>query len=341
MTLAHHLLFTIAALTLTGFTAAGCGGQKQRAHVFTYAQEQPAGSLRGESMVFFQQQLQQRSGGRIRVELYCGGVLGTERDVMDLVATGALQGTRGAFFADANPKYKIMTMPFLVEDWEQAIRLARSPFMGDINRQASDRGWHVPATGISQGFRAHTNSVRPIRRPADLRGLRMRVPAQDVLIRTAIAFGANPVEIPAVEIYQALQTGVVDGQDNPPSNIWDYKIYEVSEYLSVTNYATGPDPLLVNLTWYQSLPEDLQAIFDQVARETMALSDQLYRDQEQEYLSRLADKLQVNYVTGEALQEFREAVRPVYEHYIQQGELTAAEIAAARAAARSPKEPGG
>ena len=85
-------------------------------------------------------------------------------------------------------------------------------------------------------------------------------------MRTALAFGSNPQAIPAVEIYQALQTGVVDGQDNPPSNIWDYKLHEVSKYVTITNYATGPDPLLVNLRWYESLPGDLRQVFDTVAR---------------------------------------------------------------------------
>ncbi|MGI9455845.1 MAG: TRAP transporter substrate-binding protein, partial [Aeoliella sp.] len=292
------------------------------------------GSLRGESMEFFKRELEQRTKGRIQVELYCGGVLGTERAVMDLVATGALQGTRGGFFADANPKFNIIMMPFLVEGWDQAIRLVNSDFMRRINEEARASGWHIPATGISQGFRAHTNNVRPIRHPDDLKGLKMRVPPQDVFVRTARAFGANPQEIPAIEIYQSLQTGVVDGQDNPPSNIWDYKIHEVSKFMTVTNYATGPDPLLVNLAWYEGLPDDLKLVFDQVAQATISLSDRLNRDAEAGYIERLSERLEVNFVTGEALEDFRQAVSPVYQHYIEQGKMTAAEIEAARLAAR-------
>ena len=108
----------------------------------------------------------------------------------------------------------------------------------------------------------------------------MRVPPQDVFVQTALAFGANPQEIAAVEVYQALQTGRVDGQDNAASNIWDYKIHEVSEFMTVTNYATGPDPFFVNLEWYESLPDDLRRIFDTVAREAIALSDKLNREKE-------------------------------------------------------------
>ena len=305
-----------------------------RPFVFAYSNEQPIGSLRSQSMLIFKEQLEQQTDGRIQVELYFGGVLGTERELMDLVATGALQGTRGGFFADANPKFRLLTLPFLVDGWDQAINLVNSDFMQELNQGARERGWHIPATGISQGFRAHTNNVGPITHPDDLAGLKMRVPPQDVFVQTALAFGANPQEIPAVEIYQALQMGVVDGQDNPPSNIWDYKVFEVSKFMTITNYATGPDPMLVNLDWYESLPADLQQIFDRVAREAIAFSDQLNRKQEEEYINKLSEKLAVNQVVGRELLPFREAVKPVYDYYVQKGELTWDEVERARQAAR-------
>ena len=279
-----------------------------------------------------------RRNGRIKVELFFGGALGTERELMDFAALGAIQGTRGGLFADANPKFNLLTLPFLVADWDEALRLVNSPFMESMNEAARDRGWHVPATGISQGFRVHTNNKRPFTHPNDIRGLRMRVPPQDVFVQTALAFGANPQEIPAIEIYQALQTGRVDGQDNAASNIWDYKIYEVSRFMTVTNYATGPDPFFVNLAWYESLPEDLQDIFDEVARNTIRVSDTLNREKEAKYIQQLAEKLELNHVHGEALEPFRDAVRPVYEYYVQRGDFTWKEIDAARRAARGEVE---
>ncbi len=308
--------------------------QDAGALVFKYGNEQPEGALRSQSMLFFKEELEKRSEGRIRVELFFGGTLGNERELMDLVATGALQGTRGGFFADANPKFTLYTLPFLVDDWDQALRLVGSDFTRAVNEGARARGFHIPATGISQGFRAHTNNERPIKHPDDLKGLKMRVPAQEVYVETARAFGANPQEIPYIEVYQALQTGVVDGQDNAPSNIWDFKVYEVSKYLTISNYATGPDPLMVNLAWYESLPPDLQKLFDEVAREAMVHSDRLNRDQEDEFVSQLSDKLEVNRLSQEELVPFRDAVKPVYDHFIAKGDFSQADIDAARQAAR-------
>ena len=123
---------------------------------------------------------------------------------------------------------------------------------------------------------------------------------------------------------------VVDGQDNAPSNIWDFKIHEVSKYLTITNYATGPDPLMVNLEWYESLPCDLRDIFDEVSRETMRFSDRINREKEAEYIEKISNKLEVNHVTGDDLMPFRDAVKPVYQYFENKGILTLGEIQKAR-----------
>lgn len=307
---------------------------EQDGYVFRYGHSQSPSSARSQSMLFFEQQLEERSAGRIQVENYFSGVLGSEREMMDMVATGVLQGTRGGLFADANPKYAIFMLPFLVEDWDQALRLVNSSFAQRINAGARENGFHVPATGISQGFRAHTNNVRPITTPEDLRGLKMRVPPQLVYVLTAQMFGASPQEMPASEIYGALRTGVLDGQDNPPSNIWDYNIYEVQDYMTVTHYSTGPDPFVVDLNWYTDLPEDLQVLFDAVAIEAIQYSDELNRTAEEAMIEKLGEVLQVNFLRGEELRPFQELALGVYEHFVDQGVVTTEEIRQAKAIAR-------
>jgi C4-dicarboxylate-binding protein DctP len=283
------------------------------------------------SMTFFKQELEKRTKGKIKVENYFSAVLGTEFEILDMVATGALQGTRSGGFTNVNKKYNIFMLPFLVEDWDQALKLMSSDFTKKINEESKVNGFHVPACGISQGFRAHTNNVRPIKNPDDMKGLKMRVPQQEVYVINASVLGVNPQEIPYSEVYMALKLGVVDGQDNAVSNIWDFKVYEVQKYLTITNYATGPDPFMVNLDWYNSLPDDLKKIFDEVSVETMNYSDQLNREKEIEYLKLLSGKLQTNYVTAENIEKFREATKPVYQYFIDKGYFTWDEINEARA----------
>jgi C4-dicarboxylate-binding protein DctP len=267
-------------------------------------------------MIFFKKELEERSNGKIKVENYFSAILGTEFEVLDMVATGTLQGTRSGGFTNVNKQYSIFMLPFLVEDWDQAIKLMSSDFTKKINEGSRANGFHVPVCGISQGFRAHTNNVRPIESPDDIKGLKMRVPPQEVYVINAQVLGVNPQEIPYSEAYMALKLGVVDGQDNAVSNIWDYKIYEVQEFLTITNYAIGPDPFIVNLKWYSKLPDNLKKIFDEVAVEAMKFSDQLNREKEAEYIGLLSEQLKTNFVTPENREKFREASKPVYQYFI-------------------------
>ena len=240
--------------------------------VMKFGISQPQGSDRATSMEYFEKELEKRSNGRIDVQNYFGAVLGNEREMMDMVATGAMQGTRGGMFTDANPKFVIFMMPFLVNGWEQATRLMQSDWAMEIAKDAKKNGYHIPAIGVSNGFRAWSNSIRPIKSAADFKGLRIRVPQQEVYQLSMKAFGANPIAMAYSDVYQSLQMNVIDGQDNAPSNIYDYKIYEQQKYVTISNYATGPDPFMVNLAWFNTLPPDLQALHDEVAQGSHAAS---------------------------------------------------------------------
>ena len=302
----------------------------QDSFTFNYCNSQPEQHPRSQSMIFFKNEIERRTNDRIHVENYFSAILGTEMEVLDMVATGALQGTRSGGFIHANKKYYLFMLPFLVDNWDQAIQLVNSEFTNAINKEAQSNGFHIPACGISQGFRAHTNNVRPIQSPEDLKGLKMRVPAQEVYVVNSQILGVNPQQLPYSEVYMALKTGVVDGQDNAVSNIWDFKIYEVQKYLTISYYATGPDPFMVNLDWYNSLPIELQKTFDEVALETMKYSDQLNREQEGLYITQLEEKLETNYVTPGDLKKFRAATLPVYQYFIDKGYFSWDDIRSAR-----------
>jgi TRAP-type transport system periplasmic protein len=314
-----------------------CGCQKQpenEVFIFRYCNSQPEQHPRSQSMVYFKEELEKRTMGKIKVENYFSAVLGTEFEILDMVATGALQGTRSGAFTNVNKKYSIFMLPFLVDGWDEAMNLLSSNFTKRINEESKVNGFHVPSCGISQGFRAHTNNKRPIETPNDLKGLKMRVPPQEVYVMNAAVLGVNPQELPYSEVYMALKLGVVDGQDNAVSNIWDFKVYEVQEYLSITNYATGPDPFMTNLEWYNTLTDSLKIIFDDTAVDAMKYSDQLNREKETEYLRLLSERLKTNYVTPENIEKFRESTKPVYKYFIDKGYFTWDDIKEARSILR-------
>ena len=327
----HPAALIVVSLALLALTA--CGDDS---HVFKYGNAQNKSDPRSVSMEFFKQELEERTAGRIQVDNYFGGILGTEREMADAVATGALQGTRGGMFEDASIRFNIVLLPFLVEDWQQAICLVRSSWMTAVAEEAKSKGLHVPAIGISQGFRAHGSNERPIRTASDFSGLKIRVPdAQEVFHRMEDALGANPQGIAQSETYSALRTGVIEGTTAPPSDLWDRRQYEVLQWITIDSHATGPDPLMVNLTWYESLPEDLRQIFDEVAREALELSDELYSSSEEEIIARLGQEVEIIRPSAEVITELRERTRPVYDFFVDRGDFTWEDINAAIEAARS------
>jgi C4-dicarboxylate-binding protein DctP len=304
--------------------------------VFRYGNAQNRTDPRSVSMVFFEEELERRSGGRIRVENYFGGILGTEREMADAVAMGALQGTRGGMFEDASIKFNIVLLPFLVETWDQAICLVRSPWMMTVASEGKGKGFHIPAVGISQGFRAHGSKKRAIRTVADFEGLKIRVPdAQEVFHRMENALGANPQGIAQAETYSALKTGVVDGTTAPPSDLWDRRQYEVLEWITIDSHATGPDPLMVNLAWYQRLPADLREVFDEVAREALEYSDTLYSETEKQIIADLGKSVEIIRLTPSARAQMEARTRPVHDYFVNRGDFTRDDINAAIAASRS------
>ena len=306
-------------------TEAEVGGEEE-VYVFQYANTQSEQHPRSQSMLQFKDALETASNGRIQVELFFDGVLGTEAEVLDMVRLGNIQGCRGGLFERANPMYLIYTMPFLFSDADDVTKVMRSEFGRAINEGALANGFYIPACGVAGGMRNVTNSVRPIYTVDDIRGLKLRTPPIDSTIRTFQALGANPQQVAYTETYMALSSGVVDGQENPFSNIVDMKFYEQQTYLSLLNWQVHPDPFYVNPAWYDSLPADLQEVFDLVAAQTMAYSDEIWLASESGYLDILRTHLEVNTVTPEARAEFVTAVQPVWQGYIDEGAFTRADI---------------
>jgi len=326
------VLLGCLTLAISSWLATGCSRDDR--YMFKYGNAQNERDPRSVSMAFFKEELEKRTDGRIKVENYFGGILGTEREMADAVAIGALQGTRGGMFEDASIKFNIVLLPFLLESWDQAIRLVRSPWMMQVAEEGKAHGFHIPAVGISQGFRAHGCSKRPINAVADFKGLKIRVPgAQEVFHRMEVALGANPQGIAQAETYSALKTGVVEGTTAPPSDLWDRRQYEVLEWITIDRHSTGPDPLMVNLEWYEGLPDDLRTIFDEVAREALQYSDELYMKTEEGIIAKLSAEAEIIRPSPSTIADMKARTRAVYDFLVDRGDFTWEDIHAALAAA--------
>jgi len=288
-------------------------------YTMTIGHSQPETSARHKALLFFEEIVEKASEGVIDVEVYPGGQLGSEAEVMESVQLGVVQATEGGKFEVATATYLLYTLPFLFDSPVQALEVMRSDVGDLINQEAEANGYYVPACGIAGGFRQWTNNVRPITCPADMVGLKMRTPGIDSIMRTFDALEANRQSISYSEVYVALLQGVADGQENPYSNIAQMKFYEVQDYLTISNYQVHPNPFFINLAWYEALPDELQNIVTSAAKVAMIYNDTIWLAEEMVAYETIAATLEVNELSADARVAFAAKVQPVWDYYITEG----------------------
>jgi C4-dicarboxylate-binding protein DctP len=224
-------------------------------------------------------------------------------------------------------------MPFLFETDAAVQKVTSGPIGDRIAKFAEKNGIVILATGNAGGFRHFTNNKRPITTPDDMKGLKMRAPPIESIIKSLEAFGAAAVSIPYGDTYMALKTGVADGQENPFVNVEAMKFHEVQKYLTVVDYQFHPDPFCVSLKWYQSLTPAQQTIVKDAAVESMKLNDSLITTANAKALETIKKSVQLNVLTPDQRKAFRDKAKAVDAYYIGKGLFTQKDIDELRAAA--------
>lgn len=222
----------------------------------------------------FKQEVERLSGGRIKVELYPAGQLGDQRSATEQVKRGTIEVTDIASGVLASMYYEplsIFDLPYVFSSREVAKRVldTNNPFTQKIIEDCAKKTG-IRILGLEPfGFRHFTNNVRPIKSPEDLNGLKIRVMETVPHTEMVKALGASPVPVPFMEVYTSLETGVIDGQENPASLILSESFHEVQKYMSLDGHLLAVGAILINEEWYQSLPEDLQQALYHGSRNAM------------------------------------------------------------------------
>jgi TRAP-type C4-dicarboxylate transport system substrate-binding protein len=206
--------------------------------------------------------IETQSGGRIKVRLFMGGSLGGEKALVRRVSQGSLEcyGGSTASLATVVREVDVIESPYLFDNTEQADRaLDSAPVREQVGRFASSKGFQF-GLWAENGFRSWFTRERPIRTPADLRGLRMRSQEARVHIMTYEAFGATPNPIDVTNVLTSLQTGVVDGFDNTPLFTFATSWYQAARYLNFSQHSYQPGIVVYSKAWFDALPADLQGV---------------------------------------------------------------------------------
>ena len=204
--------------------------------------------------------------GEIDVKFFPGGALGTQRQLQEQVQLGSLEiiGT-ASDMPELEPKFGVFDFPFLFADRRHVYKVIDGPIGEELNQTVvRNKGVRVLSWG-ELGFRHFTNAVRPITKPEDLKGLKIRVPPNKIRVAAIKAMGAAATPIPWKELYTALQQRVVDGQENPTNAIVSLSMWEVQKFVSLSNHVFTPAYLLVNERFYQALPANVRRAVSEAA----------------------------------------------------------------------------
>jgi len=267
--------------------------------------------------VKFAELVAQRTGNKVKIDVYPSTQLGNERDMVEGLQLGTIDlvvtstGPLGGFV----PKMFVVDLPFLFRDREHAYKVLDGPIGREIFEAFSAKG----IKGLAfweNGFRQITNNVRPIEKPEDLKGIKIRTMENKVHLASFRAFGASPTPMAWSEVYTALQQKTIDAQENPIAIIYYQKIYEVQKYLALTGHFYSPTPLLMSLKAYLALPKDIQKIMDDAAIECATYERNLLRDSEAKQIAEL--KAKGMQVTMPNKKPFQDAAASVYKEFENQ-----------------------
>jgi len=271
---------TVAAASVAALMVAAPANAKN----FKIAVGDSGGSSQEATGKGFVKALEELSGGKHTATLFLNGQLGSEQDTVNEAAIGTLDMSILAInnITPFSPTVGVFTLPYVILSLEDAEKLTQGPIGKELTENTiNDAGVRIIAWTYT-GFRVLTNSKKPVKSVADLKGLVIRVPKNAIMIDTYKSWGISPTPMAWSETFAGLQTKVVDGQDNPYTTINAMKFYEVQKYVTEIRYIFSIEPLIVSEQIFQELSAEDQAMVLAAGEAATVASAQFLRDKESE-----------------------------------------------------------
>ncbi|MEZ5045059.1 MAG: TRAP transporter substrate-binding protein [Saprospiraceae bacterium] len=271
-------------------------------------------------MVYMAQELERISGGKMKIEIYANGQLGSERQCLELLQIGSLDMTKvsAAPLENFSPKTKVLSLPFIFRDDDHAWKV----FNGDIGKElliGAEEFWLRGLCFYDAGSRSFYTKDRPINTPDDLKGLKIRVQNSQTAMEMVQALGASPTPISFGELYTALQQGVVDGAENNAPSFYTSRHYEVCKFYSINEHAMVPDVLLIGTNTWKRLSDQEKEWLQAAADASVAEERKLWKIANQEALDKVVEAgVEIIHPDKTA---FREKVSALFESYKDQPDI--------------------
>jgi tripartite ATP-independent transporter DctP family solute receptor len=263
-------------------------------------------------LAFFKDIVEKETSGALKVRIYPNSQLGGERESVEQVKNRSLEMATASAgpLTTFNEDMMVMDVPFLFKNYEIAWIVLDGPGGEALKKTFERRGLKVLGF-MENGFRHITNNVRPVHKPEDLKGIKIRTMEAPMHMMNFRAWGANPTPVPWPELYMVLQQKIVDGQENPLMNMWEVKFYEVQKYCSLSGHIYDPMPLVANMEWFDKLSPEQQNILEMAGVRAQNRSRFVNLARERKLQGMLQDKgMKVNPVSDEEKERFKELSQP-------------------------------
>lgn len=273
---------------------------------------------KGRAAEKFKQLAEERTKGKVKVEVYPNSQLYKDREEMEALQIGAVQmlaPSLSKFGPLGAREFELFDLPYIFPNYETIHRVMD----GEVGKRLFAKLETKGLSGLAfwdNGFK-QMSANKPLRTVADFKGLKMRIQSSKVLDAQMKALGANPQVMAFSEVYTALQQGVVDGTENPPDNLYTQKMHEVQKHLTVSDHGFLGYAVIVNKKFWDGLPADIRATLDQAIKETTAFERDIAKAENDEALNkvRAAKTTEVYILPNEERARWREVMLPVHREF--------------------------
>ncbi|MDO4682025.1 MAG: TRAP transporter substrate-binding protein [Lautropia sp.] len=286
---------------------------------FTFAHVLVESTPNAKAAVKFKEEVEKNSNGRIKINIRPAAQLGGDVEIIEQIQMGLVHIgiPPTGNLANFEPKMYLFDLPFLMPDLEAAKRVLD----GEVGRELLDTLDRSNIHGINYwgaGFRHMTNNVRPITGPDDLKNIKMRTLQAPAILATYRSFGANPTAMAFSEVYNGLQQGVVEGQENPYANIYSMRFQEVQKYMTETGHAYHAYAAIMNKAAWNSLPDDLKKVMKDAFDAGRDHARALTVEEDARIRNEIKDQIEIRELTPEGRAAFAEKSQAIYKQFEKQ-----------------------
>lgn len=309
-------LFVASAMALA-IAFAGVAAKAADPIVIKFSHVVADDTPKGKGALLFKKLVEERLNGKVKVEVYPNSQLFGDSKEMEALLLGDVQIIAPSLskFGKFTKKLDVFDLPFLFDDVAAVDRFQSGPIGKAMLTSMTDKGylglafWHNGMKELSAN--------KPLRVPEDAKGLKFRIQPSDVLEAQFNALGANPQKMAFAEVYQALQTGVVDGQENTWSNIYTQKFFEVQKYITESNHGVIDYMLVTNAKFWQGLPADIRAELEKIIAEVTAEVNKSANTENEDALKKIvaSGRSEIIKLTPDQKAAWRKAMHPVWDKF--------------------------